>query len=96
MPDWLKPWIKVGIGGVTGGTVIVLGSLLAAMVIDMMDGTMGAWKAIIPTIGVMWLIGVLVCGTVYWMHSPKGREVWTDEQREAFNKATAKAGGPQV
>ncbi len=77
-------WLKVAIGGLTGGLVIVGGTVLAAMLVDVVDGTMTDWRALVPILRVMYVLAAAVCACVYWMHSPKGREVWTDEQREAL------------
>jgi hypothetical protein len=77
-------WLKVVIGAVTGSTLLVGGGLLTAMLVDLMDGTLANWVAMRTMLFAMWGLGILVIGTAYWSHSPRGREVWTDEQREAL------------
>jgi len=66
----------------TGSTLVVGTGLLVAMLTDLMDGSMTNWLALKQVLGAMWILGALVIGVAYWAHSPKGREIWTEEQRE--------------
>src|SRR5512139_319183 len=77
----MTAWLKVVTGGVTGGTVIVGATVMVAMLADVTDAAMANWAALWKVLLVLWLLAAIVVGTVYYMHSPRGREVWTDEQR---------------
>jgi len=87
--DALHPYVRAAIGGLTGSTMLVGGALLAAMLVDLVDGRMTDWAALRTVITVMWVLGVVVVGVAYWSRSPSGREVWTDEQRQALRDLKA-------
>jgi hypothetical protein len=90
----MRGWCKVVLGGVTGGTLIVGGALLFAILADLADGTVTDWLALWKLFVAVWALGMIVAGTYYWQHSPMSREVWTDDQREAYRALAGKAGQP--
>lgn len=79
----LAPWAKCLAAAVSGATVIVGAPLVFADILAIASGGVVQW----PTSAVLWrtwLAAAVVVGTAYWAHSPKGREVWTDEQKAAM------------
>jgi hypothetical protein len=76
----LAPWIRCLVAGASAGTLIVGAPILWGRVAALVTNTLPQW----PAWDFLWQTWLLAAGLVavaYWSHSPKGREVWTDEQR---------------
>lgn len=84
--DELAPWLRCLVAAVTGGTVIVLAPLVAKQALAMFSGGPMVWPAWYD-LRLFWAAASLVVGLAYWAKSPKGRDIWTDEQRQAVKDA---------
>lgn len=76
----VHPYVRVAVAAVTGAVVIVGAPIVFADVTAMATGGTVNWPeraVLLRTFGA----AALVVGTAYWAHSPKGRDVWTEEQR---------------
>ena len=78
-----SPWIKVLAAGATGATLVVLSPIVFSQVLSLTTGDVADWPSM-SALWRIWLAAAIVVGVAYWAHSPRGREVWTDEQRQGF------------
>jgi hypothetical protein len=74
----LNPYIKVAIGAITGGSLVVLAPLVGKQAMAVFTGAPMAWPAL-SDLGWFWLAACAAVGIAYWKASPAGKEIWTPE-----------------
>jgi hypothetical protein len=76
----LDPWLKAAFAGASAATLVIGAPILWQRVAALVTGTLPPWPAW-EFLWQTWVLAAVLVSVAYWAHSPKGREVWTDEQR---------------
>ena len=72
----MPAWLKILVGGLVGGIIPV------ATVVGTTFSTV-RWDQQLGNLGIVYGISALASAALLWMKSPRGREIWTEEKREA-------------